>query len=1207
MQNLKHCQNTYPKGSRIIVALAFIFAFSHAAGGADPTKVQSHFQSAAGMQLQFELGEYSVETITHQGVTYQRINGSMSGTVSREGEPQLPVYTTFYQVDPRKTYTISAVIRNKETLSNIHLIPVQSWVDPEIMDTKPLMKDVSLYNSQEVFPENIVTVSDVMTMRDVHVIRISLTPFRYIPGTGELEVITAATIEVTETGNNPNPDFTPGKIAREFEPLYRSLIANYDATRSELVEYQKPSILYILPGDGSGVLGNLEPLLNWRKRAGYVVNTVTTNETGGTASAIKSYILNAYTTWDNPPVWIALVGDANGSYSIPTFIESWSWYNGEGDHPYTELTGNDILPEVLVGRISISSTTDLINIVNKTVQYETNPYMGENWFTRAVLVGDPGSSGISTVITNQYIQQLLSYNGYDDLRTVYSSPFPSQMVSNLGDGATFFNYRGYYGVSGFDCGDVGAANNGFKLPIATVITCGTGSFTGTSISECFIRAGTVANPKGAVAAVGTATIGTHTMFNNIVDMGFYYGIFQNGMTTPSGALAQGQLELLRTYPSNPNNYVSIFTHWNNLMGDPAVRMWTAVPQYLSVGYLPVISKGTNFIDVHVQLTSGNSVAGAYVTLFQATTGYSESAWTDENGNITIPIDTDLNGEILLTVIKNNHIPYQGSFLITEPGVSVNVLPAMVNITDDGSNGSVGNGDGIINPGETIALSVPAFNYGANASGDVYTRLITNSPYVNLIQDSVHIGVVSAGTSVVGSDYFLIQVNNGLVDGTDLGLRYDFIDPDNGTWQGNVGGLISGANISPRTIAVNDNGDGILQPGETSEIQITLKNGGSILAGNVYATITCSNPDIEILDNYGSWGDMYAGQMSNNSADEFTIYAAEGIIPGTIAHITMSINGDNGVHFSGLIDLMIGDPQVSDPVGPDEHGYYIYDSGDLLYAVAPYYNWIEIDDRYGGDGNYLSNLVDGGNNGDATVTVPLPFTFRMYGEEYSTISICSNGWISMGSTAMRSFRNYRVPGPGGPSPIIAGFWDDLTTTGNGRVYTKYDNSGHRFIVQWSRVRTYDKNDTETFQIILRDPQFYFTPTGDGEIVVQYHTYNNTSSGNSSAQAHGNYATIGIEDQSGQIGLQYTYQNQYANAAMPLSGGTSILITTRGSSIRMRGDVTQDNIVDLYDILTLVDYILADEVGYLNPYLADINGDGNVNILDVIGMVQSIMNY
>ena len=46
-----------------------------------------------------------------------------------------------------------------------------------------------------------------------------------------------------------------------------------------------------------------------------------------------------------------------------------------------------------------------------------------------------------------------------------------------------------------------------------------------------------------------------------------------------------------------------------------------------------------------------------------------------------------------------------------------------------------------------------------------------------------------------------------------------------------------------------------------------------------------------------------------------------------------------------------------------------------------------------------------------------------------ISICSNGWISPGYTEATDFMNYSIPGVGGPSPMIAPYWDDIDI-GNG---------------------------------------------------------------------------------------------------------------------------------------------------------------------------------
>ena len=75
---------------------------------------------------------------------------------------------------------------------------------------------------------------------------------------------------------------------------------------------------------------------------------------------------------------------------------------------------------------------------------------------------------------------------------------------------------------------------------------------------------------------------------------------------------------------------------------------------------------------------------------------------------------------------------------------------------------------------------------------------------------------------------------------------------------------------------------------------------------------------------------------------------------------------------------------------------------------------------------------------------------------------------------------------------------------------------------------------------------------------------------------------------------------------LDDETAILITTRGSDIRLHGDLNMDNSLNIFDILILIDFILQ-EGQEINPFLADINSDGMVNILDMVGLVQIVMGY
>ena len=113
---------------------------------------------------------------------------------------------------------------------------------------------------------------------------------------------------------------------------------------------------------------------------------------------------------------------------------------------------------------------------------------------------------------------------------------------------------------------------------------------------------------------------------------------------------------------------------------------------------------------------------------------------------------------------------------------------------------------------------------------------------------------------------------------------------------------------------------------------------------------------------------------------------------------------------------------SDPMGPDSYGYYIYDMTDTEYDIALEYEWNEIDPVYGGSGTDL-NISDSGNGNfsNSSEIVDLPFTFRFYGIDYGRITVNSNGWIAMGDSDLESFRNYPIPGAGGPSPMIAAFW------------------------------------------------------------------------------------------------------------------------------------------------------------------------------------------
>ena len=130
----------------------------------------------------------------------------------------------------------------------------------------------------------------------------------------------------------------------------------------------------------------------------------------------------------------------------------------------------------------------------------------------------------------QWVKTRLRQIGYAQIDTVFCGNFVTQMTTALNRGDTIFAYRGYYLMSGWSNSNTNALTNGWKMPFAIMSTCGTGSFAGgTARSEAFLRAGSAINrPRAAVGAIGTATPGTHTRFNNCFTYGVFGGLLYEG-------------------------------------------------------------------------------------------------------------------------------------------------------------------------------------------------------------------------------------------------------------------------------------------------------------------------------------------------------------------------------------------------------------------------------------------------------------------------------------------------------------------------------------------------------------------------------------------------------------------------------------------------------------------------------------------------------
>lgn len=1087
--------------------------------------------SISDIDVMFRLDGYEKELIIVEDKTFTKISYPEEGSFWQAGYPDLPRFSRFFAIPDEGDVFVEITYEKSDLIEEVCVYPLQEDLIESQPRTNIFSLDSSIYEGNAPFPSQYVQISEPLILRDVRLVQLTINPFQFDPNTSQLRVISEIDLSLRTVPNNTSNNKTRiAALSKTFEPIYRASIENYEDFRLRRDEYQNPSILFIYPNNND-VYNNLLSLINWKKQLGYQVTAASTSVTGTTTTSIKNYIQNAYNTWQNPPEFVTFVGDAGGSFNIPTFYTS----GGEGDHPYSQLEGNDILADVILGRLSFETITEFQTILSKILNYEKTPFMGNtNWFNSAVMVGDPNSSGPSCIYTKQSIAQMMNWHAPNiNITEVYSGNFANAMSSNINSGVAYFNYRGYYGMSGFSNTNIYALSNGNMLPFAAFLTCGTGGFaSGTSRSEAFIRAGTPTSQKGAIAAIGTATSSTHTSMNNAVDLGIFYGLFANQVYNPGGALVMGKLHLFNSFPGDPSGNVTRFSAWNSLMGDPSVRLWTGTPQYLTVSYEDELNPGQNFLEISVESSFSNPVKNAWVTALSNDGSISVSEYTDDSGIAILPNLFSSATSITITVSGQNLYPHQGTINIVNS-------PIFLNITDYNIIDTSGNG--LINPGENIQLQIGIHNFGSNMASAVSATITSSPESVTMISSYADFGNISAGSTQFNTTGLEFIVAENILGGTDL--QFDFLIEDNSgnSWIDHLFLPVHAPNLSVQDYTIVD-ANGIFEPGETVELILTIFNSGTVNATAIQAQLSCYDNMISLIDSVAVFPLISTGAAANNNADSFQISADPAAINGSQIQFILSLSDISGFEQTISFFADLGVVTVNDPLGPDSYGYYAYDSGDVGYDLVPVYSWIEIDPSYGGAGTVL-NLYDSGDSG-AVIDVPMPFSFNFYGYNYNMITVCSNGWIAPGGASQASYMNTQIPGPHGPNPMIAAFWDDLKTT-SGNVCYYHDTIQNIFIVEWSRVTTDWNNSQETFQIIIYDPLFYSTPTNDAEIVIQYHTVSNSSVGSySGSYDHGQYATVGIEDQSSLIGLGYTYNNTYPTAAMPLQNQMAIRFTTIG---------------------------------------------------------------
>jgi hypothetical protein len=105
-----------------------------------------------------------------------------------------------------------------------------------------------------------------------------------------------------------------------------------------------------------------------------------------------------------------------------------------------------------------------------------------------------------------------------------------------------------------------------------------------------------------------------------------------------------------------------------------------------------------------------------------------------------------------------------------------------------------------------------------------------------------------------------------------------------------------------------------------------------------------------------------------------------------------------------------------------------------------------------------------NDDGSTGTIPIPFTFCLYGSNYTSLYINNNGNITFDN----AYSTYSAVGfPSASYVMVAPFWGDVDTRGVGTVWYKITPTA--FYVNWENTGYFDSytDKTNTFSLIISD--------------------------------------------------------------------------------------------------------------------------------------------
>lgn len=423
----------------------------------------------------------------------------------QRGNPDLPVISKSFIIPDNQDFSIRVI----ENDYHDYVIPVapskgsirrnQNWEDIQYFFS-------DIYNDNSFFPREIATTQDTYYLRDVQGCNIQICPFKYNPIERLLRVYNHLKIEISFPDGSYTSNIYTKSVNKHYTPIIKHNFINSDYYLQRIEEKSRngeqlrsldelyAKMLVICCDTFATEMRNF---IIHKNNLGIPTTLVKMSDVGTTANHLKTYIQNAYNN-DNDLTYVLLVGD---SQQIPTpkqkYLLDISNYGdsifgyGAADPLLSLVSGNDNIPDIVIGRFSAGNKQDVKTMVEKVIYYENNIESG--WFHKGMgiasdLLLNPYESDWhhmrdirTTLLSGHYTEVQEFYDGSQGLMDSPGNPTPSDIVLSTNNGVSLINYTGHgdfnrWETSQFWNAYVDSLENVTKLPFIYSVACDVGYF-----------------------------------------------------------------------------------------------------------------------------------------------------------------------------------------------------------------------------------------------------------------------------------------------------------------------------------------------------------------------------------------------------------------------------------------------------------------------------------------------------------------------------------------------------------------------------------------------------------------------------------------------------------------------------------------------------------------------------------------------------------